>query len=78
VWQFPKPLVAAVNGHALAGGLDLCVLCDFRIASATAIFGHPEIKFGAPRLRRCSDFSDGWKPSASFTLRLRRVGPVQP
>jgi enoyl-CoA hydratase/carnithine racemase len=50
VWQFPKPLVAAVNGHALAGGLDLCVLCDFRIASSTALFGHPEIKFGAPPL----------------------------
>lgn len=50
VWQFPKPLVAAVNGPAVAGGMDLCVLCDFRIASATAIFGHPEIKFGAPPL----------------------------
>ena len=50
VWQFPKPLVAAVNGPAVAGGLDLCVLCDFRIASATALFGHPEIKFGAPPL----------------------------
>ena len=50
VWQFPKPLVAAVNGHAVAGGMDLCVLCDFRIASATALFGHPEIKFGAPPL----------------------------
>src|ERR1700753_1684705 len=50
VWRFPKPLVAAVNGHALAGGLDLSVLCDFRIASATALFGHPEIKFGAPPL----------------------------
>ena len=50
VWHFPKPLVAAVNGPAVAGGMDLCVLCDFRIASATAIFGHPEIKFGAPPL----------------------------
>jgi enoyl-CoA hydratase/carnithine racemase len=50
VWQFPKPLVAAVNCAAVAGGLDLCVLCDFRISSATALFGHPEIKFGAPPL----------------------------
>jgi enoyl-CoA hydratase/carnithine racemase len=30
--------------------MDLSVLCDFRIASANAIFGHPEIKFGAPPL----------------------------
>lgn len=50
VWRFPKPLVAAVNGPALGGGMDLSVLCDFRIASTTAIFGHPEIKFGAPPL----------------------------
>jgi enoyl-CoA hydratase/carnithine racemase len=50
VWQFPKPLLAAVNGPAVAGGMDLCVLCDFRIASTSASFGHPEIKFGAPPL----------------------------
>jgi enoyl-CoA hydratase/carnithine racemase len=50
VWHFPKPLVAAVNGPAVAGGTDLCALCDLRIASATATFGHPEIKFGAPPL----------------------------
>lgn len=50
VWHFPKPLLAAVNGPALGGGMDLCVLCDFRIASVTAMFGHPEIKFGAPPL----------------------------
>jgi enoyl-CoA hydratase/carnithine racemase len=50
VWRFPKPLLAAVNGAAVAGGMDLSVLCDFRIASANAIFGHPEIKFGAPPL----------------------------
>jgi enoyl-CoA hydratase len=50
VWHFAKPLLAAVNGPAVAGGLDLCVLCDFRIASANAVFGHPEIKFGAPPL----------------------------
>ena len=50
VWHFPKPLLAAVNGPAVAGGMDLCVLCDFRISSANAIFGHPEIKFDAPPL----------------------------
>jgi enoyl-CoA hydratase/carnithine racemase len=50
VWHFPKPLLAAVNGPAVAGGMDLCVLCDFRISSASAVFGHPEIKFGAPPL----------------------------
>jgi enoyl-CoA hydratase/carnithine racemase len=50
VWGFPKPIVAAVNGPALGGGFDLALLCDLRIASSSAAFGHPEIKFGAPPL----------------------------
>jgi 3-hydroxypropionyl-coenzyme A dehydratase len=47
---FTKPLVGAINGPALAGGFDIAVQCDVRIASDTAVFGHPEIKFGAPTL----------------------------
>jgi enoyl-CoA hydratase len=50
VADFPKPLVAAVNGPAMGGGLDLAVLCDLRIAAENASFAHPEIKFGAPSL----------------------------
>lgn len=42
----PVPTVAAVNGPALAGGFDLAVLCDLRIAASTASFAHPEISFG--------------------------------
>ena len=50
IWYFPKPTIAAVNGPALAGGFDLTKLCDLRICSKTAVFGHPEIKFGIPPL----------------------------
>jgi enoyl-CoA hydratase len=50
VWHFPKPTIAAVNGPAFGGGYDLATLCDLRICSPTAVFGHPEIKFGAPPL----------------------------
>ncbi|HON22564.1 MAG TPA: enoyl-CoA hydratase/isomerase family protein [Syntrophales bacterium] len=50
VWYFPKPTIAAVNGPALAGGFDLVKLCDIRICTPEARFGHPEIKFGAPTL----------------------------
>lgn len=50
IWYFPKPTIAAVNGPALAGGFDLAKLCDLRICSKTAVFGHPEIKFGIPPL----------------------------
>ena len=50
LWYFPKPTIAAVNGPALAGGFDLAKLCDIRVCSDTAVFGHPEIKFGVPTL----------------------------
>ncbi len=45
-YLFPKPLVAAVDGPALAGGFDLALMADFIIASKAAVFGHPEIEFG--------------------------------
>lgn len=50
VWYFPKPTIAAVNGPAMGGAFDLACLCDVRVASMRASFGHPEIKFGAPPL----------------------------
>jgi enoyl-CoA hydratase/carnithine racemase len=46
VLQFPLPLVAAVNGPAIAGGFDLAVMCDLRVAADRARFAHPEIEFG--------------------------------
>jgi enoyl-CoA hydratase len=46
VLRFPLPSIAAVNGPALAGGFDLAILCDLRVASTTARFTHPERTFG--------------------------------
>src|SRR5580698_5669019 len=66
-WDFgatpAKPLIAAINGYALAGGLELALICDIRIASPNAIFGTPEVKwnllhgFGAYRLPRIISLS---------------------
>lgn len=44
--EFPKPLIAAVDGYALGGGLELVLVCDIVIASKRSQFGFPEIKRG--------------------------------
>jgi enoyl-CoA hydratase/carnithine racemase len=42
ILRFPLPTIAAVNGPALAGGFDLAVMCDLRVAARSAHFAHPE------------------------------------
>ncbi|MDP9385639.1 MAG: crotonase/enoyl-CoA hydratase family protein [Actinomycetota bacterium] len=44
----PKPAIAAVSGWCLAGGLELALWCDLRVATETATFGFPERRWGVP------------------------------
>lgn len=44
--KFRKPVIAAVNGHALAGGFEVVMMCDLVVAVDTARFGIPEVKRG--------------------------------
>jgi methylglutaconyl-CoA hydratase len=46
IWSFPRPLIAAVNGAALAGGCGVATLCDFTLAVPEARFGYTEVRIG--------------------------------
>jgi E-phenylitaconyl-CoA hydratase len=58
-----KPIIAAVNGYCLAGGLEIALACDIRIASTNATFGLTEV-------------SRGIMPGAGGTQRLSRLIPL--
>lgn len=47
VYDLPQPVIASVQGHCLAGGCDLMMMCDLAVASDDAVFGQPEIRFGS-------------------------------
>lgn len=46
IYSYRKPVIAAVGGIALGGGFNIATVCDLIVASESAIFCHPELKFG--------------------------------
>lgn len=58
--QFPVPVIAAIRGYALAGGAELAIACDLRVAGTDAVLGYPEVKIGV-------------FPGAGGAIRLPRI-----
>ena len=67
VGECRRPIVAAVNGPAIAGGFALALLCDLRIASTEAVFGYPELPGGSRRAtpRRAPCCRRPWRRSSA-------------
>ena len=64
LYDFPKPVIAAVNGHAIAGGMSLATIPDFTIAVPDAKFGYTEGKVG-------------FVPAIAASFLLRQVGELR-
>lgn len=60
--RFSKPVIAAISGYAVAGGLELSLMCDIRIVEESAVFGVFCRRFG---MRVCSKLA--WFILSSFT-----------
>ena len=46
-WDSPKPTIAAIHGPCMAGAFEMALACDVSVCSRDAVFGEPELKFGA-------------------------------
>lgn len=46
-WDSPKPTIAAIHGPCMAGAFEMALACDLALCSRDAVFGEPELKFGA-------------------------------
>jgi enoyl-CoA hydratase/carnithine racemase len=74
--ELGKPIIAMVNGHALAGGLGLVVACDLALASDRATFGTTEIKVGLWPMMISAEIarSIGRKNALELMLTGKRIG----
>jgi enoyl-CoA hydratase/carnithine racemase len=73
IFDHPKPIVAQVHGHCLAGGCDLMMMCDLAVASDDALFGQPEIRFGSTVVAQVMPWLVGARRAKELVMTGRQV-----
>lgn len=68
IWHLSKPVIAAINGYALAGACELAQICDIKIASDRAVLGEPEVRFGTGPPLLITPFSVGLTKAKELLL----------
>lgn len=68
IWNLSKPVIAGINGYALAGACELAQICDIKIASEQAVMGEPEIRFGTGPPLLVTPFSVGLAKAKELLL----------
>jgi enoyl-CoA hydratase/carnithine racemase len=76
-WDSPKPTIAAVHGACLAGALEIALSCDLTVAAEDAVFGEPELKFGAGIVTMLLPWMTGPKQAKSIILTGEDKIPAQ-
>ncbi len=78
IFDHPKPVIAQVQGHCLAGGCDLMMMCDLVVASDDAVFGQPEIRFGSAVVAHVMPWLIGARKAKELVLTgTDRVGAAE-
>jgi enoyl-CoA hydratase/carnithine racemase len=74
IYSCKKPVIGAVGGIALGSGFNLAIFCDLIIASESAIFGHPESKFGLNPLFNPLQYVVGMAKAKEITMLGQPIG----
>lgn len=78
VFDQPQPVIAQVQGHCIAGGCDLMMMCDLAVADEDAVFGQPEIRFGAAVVAHVMPWLIGARRAKELVLTgFDRLGAVE-
>lgn len=67
IWKLSKPVIAAVNGYCMGGGLWYQLACDISIASERAVFGQPEVRMVSSTSFLFASIA-GWKDANRYAL----------